>query len=962
MQPIKVFITYSWDSEDHKKWVQALATDLDEYEELHVTVDVFDLDNFSDKNHFMEKAVQESDIIIVVSTEKYRLKADDRTGGVGIETYLTTIRHWEESDHGGTSKIIVASREPYSTPFYLKGKFRVDFHNDDLYQKSLSFLLKALTGTSRVSRPEKRKSIEHGSQNYTFTRAEDILKLKHSKRRAIIDVAEGTDFSVGNRIKYELWEIKNPFASYVLILHSNITITQTINRFCQVLRDKGIVINELTLLRPAKGDESFIQKIVEKNGFEIKIAELTFSEFIWEYCIDEGLRVSSPVRTNKFYTDQTLLHISDANGPHTKSESAINFLTDRLINEATTSGQLVIATGGMGKSTLCHELAIALDKKLNSESSVILIKAESLRNNFSSELLSNIEIKTLYDLYDLHTQINKLESVYDRNQFELCLLCGRIIIIIDGLDEFASILQERFDLVGFLTSIHESHQQMGKSQVLLTSRNMSFIDNIALDEVGIHCHELLGFDEASRAKYIRKRFNRYEKTAEITELFDRYIQQMANFGDQHKRIVPFFIDIISTIFEEQLETKERISFEISSEDKDYACNSTLTDLIIFSVLRREKTRHDIELETKEFIDLLSELAVEHGEAIPLEKLREKLTIYYDDSADALYSKVVINPLLIQEGEILRFRYQFLNEYFKSLYVIAGILRSSFSKDIIQCLANTKSADQQSVTDVTTYFTQNGIDKLHSSAKEMIRIAKGLLLRANIEPKETESIKKAIGSLLNIYSRCGQYQRNDLSRKIRDIYQLAPDLDVDGKIEGLFVYGDFPSLDFSNLQVWDSGFFNYENFVTSKFTGTKFFYSEFSNTGGTYTSDSFDPAMFDSTCKLGELTDTVAFIERSAKSNKALCESELKKFLRGFYKGSSFIDQKIMYMSFSDKVEKLGRRHFDMLIRHGLVALQSEKKGDKFYVISVDFQDSVFKFLSDNFADGRIRSLIGYLKI
>ncbi len=960
MQPAKIFISYSWDSEEHQKWVQGLATSLDEFHEFHVTFDQFDLDNFSDKNLFMEKAIEDSDIVIIVCTELYKRKAESRTGGVGIETYLSVIRHWEESEGGAPSNIIVVSREKYSTPFYLKGKFRVDFHDDDLYQKSLSFLVKALSRNTKLKRPDKRKSIDSGSSYYNFTRVEDILRLKNSKREALISASEGTDFSANNRVKFELWEVSNPFKAHFLILYPNITITQTINRFCHILTEKKIKLGNLTLLRPAKGDESLVQKIMQSNGVSVEIVELTYSEYIWEYCIDERLRKSSAIRPNKFYTDQALSHLSTLDYAESKSDSAIEFLTEQLVNETTSSGQLVVASGGMGKSTLCHQLAIALEKKYNGASSVVLIKAESLRNNFSSDFIANIEIRSLYDLYDLNAQINNIQDVYDKNQFELCLLCGRIIIIIDGLDEFASILQERFSLPEFLISIYDSHQQMGRSQVILTSRNMAFTEEVSLDGVGIQTHELLGFDEASRAKYIRKRFSKYSKSDELIGLFDRYIEQLEQFGDPHKRIVPFFIDMISTIFEEQLDSKDKVSFEISSEDRDYPCNSTLTDLIIFSVLRREKTRHDIELETKEFIELFSELAVEYGESIPCEKLREKLNIYYDDSLDKLYSKVVINPLLVQEGNLLRFRYQFLTEYFKSLFVISGVLKNSFSKDMIQSLAGIRDDGQQSIADVISYFSQQDVELLHASVKEMLIKAKASLLKDGIEPRETEGIKKAIGSLLNIHSRCGRFQRKELSRRVRDLFHVSPDLDSKGKIEGLFLYGDYPSLDFANLHVWNSGFYNYENFITSGFSGARFFYSEFSNTGGNYTSDSFDPDMFDSTCKLGDLTDTLALVESSAKSTKALCESELKKFFRSFFKGSNFIDQKMMYMQFSGKVDKLSRRNFDAFLRKGIIELQVVKNVDKFYVVSDQYQDSVHRFLNDNFLDGKMKELVDYL--
>ena len=959
MKKTNIFISYSWDGEEHQQWVQGLARDLEEFAEFHVVTDFFDLDNFSDKNYFMEKSVREADIVIVVCTENYKRKADSRQGGVGIETYLSVIRHWEESEGGGASRMLVVAREKSSIPYYLQGKFRVDFYNDDLYQKSLDYLVKALSKKSKIPRPEKRRSLDR-LISYDFNRAEDILRLKYSKRKALIGVEEGTDFSSGNRVKFELWEVSSPFKSHYLVLYPNITISQTINRFCDLVKSKGVVIQKLTVLRPVKGDESLIQRLIEKQGLSIEIADLPYDEYIWEYCIDEGLRVSPDIRANKFYTDQALRHLDVSTEEEGKSESAIGFLISSL-SGGVSSAHLVTATGGMGKSTLCHELAIALNKKFQGEKAVVLIKAESLRNNFSNEFVSNIEVRSLYDLYDLHAQISNLDAVYDRNQFELCVLCGRVVVIVDGLDEFASILQERFSVADFLSSIRESHRQMGRGQVILTSRNMAFVDDIALDDVAVRSHELLGFDEASRAKYIRKRFSKYSKADDIIALFAKYIDQLKSFDDQHDRIVPFFVDIVSTIFEEQLSEHDRISFEISSEDRDYACNSGLIDLIVFSVLRREKTRHDIDLETKDFVDLFSELAIECGEIMPCEKLREKLHIYYDDIADSLYSKVVINPLLLHEGDALRFRYQFLNDYFKSLFLIAGILRSSFSKDMVRSLANAKDTAQQSMSDVVMYFTNQDDSLLHNVVKSMIGTARSVMAREDTEPREKELIKKAIGTLLAVHSRCGRFQRADLSRKVRDIYQISDDLDVEQKIEGLYLYGDYPSLDFSNLQVWDSGFYNYENFITSRFSKTRFFYSEFSNTGGTYASESFDPTMFDSTCKLGDLSETVAYLEGTKKSNKALCESELKKFFRSFFKGLSFVDQKMMYMQFSGKVEKLGRRNFDYFLKSGILELYQEKNVDKFYVVSAPYQDSVHKFLNDNFVDAKIKGVIDYLR-
>ncbi|WP_409241586.1 SEFIR domain-containing protein, partial [Aeromonas salmonicida] len=39
METKKIFISYSWDNEVHKQWTLNLANQLEEYSELHITLD-----------------------------------------------------------------------------------------------------------------------------------------------------------------------------------------------------------------------------------------------------------------------------------------------------------------------------------------------------------------------------------------------------------------------------------------------------------------------------------------------------------------------------------------------------------------------------------------------------------------------------------------------------------------------------------------------------------------------------------------------------------------------------------------------------------------------------------------------------------------------------------------------------------------------------------------------------------
>ncbi|MEL6135162.1 MAG: toll/interleukin-1 receptor domain-containing protein, partial [Bacteroidota bacterium] len=83
-QPIKVFISYSWDSDEHKEWVKQLADRL-MADGIDITLDQYDLLLGRNLTHYMEEAVETANKVILILTENYKLKAEKRTGGVGYE-------------------------------------------------------------------------------------------------------------------------------------------------------------------------------------------------------------------------------------------------------------------------------------------------------------------------------------------------------------------------------------------------------------------------------------------------------------------------------------------------------------------------------------------------------------------------------------------------------------------------------------------------------------------------------------------------------------------------------------------------------------------------------------------------------------------------------------------------------------------------------------------------------------
>lgn len=89
----KIFISYSWDDEEHEKWVAQLANDLRSKYGLDAICDT--ICNASKLNDMMINGITKSDKVIVVITPNYTNRAENRMGGVGKETGLLFDRYFD---------------------------------------------------------------------------------------------------------------------------------------------------------------------------------------------------------------------------------------------------------------------------------------------------------------------------------------------------------------------------------------------------------------------------------------------------------------------------------------------------------------------------------------------------------------------------------------------------------------------------------------------------------------------------------------------------------------------------------------------------------------------------------------------------------------------------------------------------------------------------------------------------
>ena len=135
----RVFISYGWDSIEHKDWVIRLAERLSKYFDVVIDAKV---PLGTDLNHFMEQMVTSSDRVLLILTPLYKEKADKRLKGVGYESVLISSELYANQL---TTKIIPVIRKgtiEECYPLYLGSRKGLDMTDDKFYEQRISELIK----------------------------------------------------------------------------------------------------------------------------------------------------------------------------------------------------------------------------------------------------------------------------------------------------------------------------------------------------------------------------------------------------------------------------------------------------------------------------------------------------------------------------------------------------------------------------------------------------------------------------------------------------------------------------------------------------------------------------------------------------------------------------------------------------------------------------------------------------
>ena len=132
----KIFVSYSWDNEEHKEWVARLTNDLRSKYGFEATCDTIRGDGELDT--MIVDGITKSNKVIVIITPDYTYRADNRIGGVEKETKLLYSRFFKDD-----KSIVPVLKEKTKTPAYLESVPYIDFTVGN-YNVNLNELAKRL--------------------------------------------------------------------------------------------------------------------------------------------------------------------------------------------------------------------------------------------------------------------------------------------------------------------------------------------------------------------------------------------------------------------------------------------------------------------------------------------------------------------------------------------------------------------------------------------------------------------------------------------------------------------------------------------------------------------------------------------------------------------------------------------------------------------------------------------------
>lgn len=480
----------------------------------------------------------------------------------------------------------------------------------------------------------------------------NVLKLykRNSKFTEIQNFEDRTN-KIGFHL-YQEFDIVFKTATYYLYLYEGIVQIRTLKylqeNFQQIFKDRKLLI-----FIPKEREQSNVESRRKNISEKFKpVSTFYIDEFIRDFCTPKVL----------VEDDSKFLNISNFILPVINNENdehkSIQLVSD-WFNKQDEPILIIKGSGGIGKTTFSQFVA---DKAIINNKNLSVLFIDSLQ--IKDSLLKNKQREQLklYNFYEALYEISDfIPEKLTEQVFNMNVDAGNILIIIDGLDEVISKIPN-FNVSDFLNSINNSSKEIGGAKVIITCRTF-FWDKSDFKNQLFNVIELEPFNKDQTIEFFNKSFNNESsKTKKAQKLAEDFKYPGSTEGYVYH---PYVLDIIRSIIDSQKETLETDLSDFSSKILN---NNIKNDYIIYRVCDREIRRVG-QISVDEQIKFFIYLATEKRGFVRTDSFKSEIEIALGKKIDKVNVEAFkSHPFLKQFDQTTSFRYDFLADLFKSIYV------------------------------------------------------------------------------------------------------------------------------------------------------------------------------------------------------------------------------------------------------------------------------------------------------